>query len=519
MDATFFHDWMFSRGNGLGTEYRYVLGPAAQGNFRYYMLDEKEAIINGLVRPPRQSKKIEGGLTQALPFGLSARGRVDYFTDVTVQQTYNHDFYQASNSNRSISGGVSGSWRNLSVNGQFLRNEVFFGEDSSQVSGQAPGLNASLSGVRMGSLPLFVSANAEVARALYINNNGDVSTDLGLNKVDLAPSVRAALSTLPFLQVNATAAYRTTYYSESLNATKVQIEEPVTRTYGDMRLDVIGPVFSRVFTPNNALADRLKHVIEPNFSVQRRTTIENQERIPQTAGGYDIIIGGTTQMNYGLTNRVLVRKDVEGEPQAGAPRELLAVSLRQSYYTDERASTFDNSYSYGYYYRAANQFSPISLSARTTPVAPLMIDYRLEYDPIPEDETTPRLLGMSLNGTLKAARADVAAGWSRQAYNTGLRSNNFLQASTNLRFAEGRYGASVMFNHDIARATLVNQRYIGFYNAQCCGVSFEYQAFNYPPTPGFYLTQDRRFNMSFTLAGVGSFSNLLGAFGGTGARY
>ena len=38
------------------------------------------------------------------------------------------------------------------------------------------------------------------------------------------------------------------------------------------------------------------------------------------------------------------------------------------------------------------------------------------------------------------------------------------------------------FNYDIARSTLLNQRYVGFYNAQCCGVSFEYQAFNYPNT-------------------------------------
>ena len=126
---------------------------------------------------------------------------------------------------------------------------------------------------------------------------------------------------------------------------------------------------------------------------------------------------------------------------------------------------------------------------------------------------------MSLNGTLRATLADVTAGWSRQAYNTGTRSNNYVNTSANLRFAGGTYGGTVAFNYDIARSTLLNQRYIGFYNAQCCGVSFEYQAFNYPPTPGFYFAQDRRFNMSFTLAGVGSFSNFFGAFGGTGARY
>jgi hypothetical protein len=72
-----------------------------------------------------------------------------------------------------------------------------------------------------------------------------------------------------------------------------------------------------------------------------------------------------------------------------------------------------------------------------------------------------------------------------------------------------------MFNYDIARSTLLNQRYVAFYNAQCCGVSFEFQSVNYPADVSrFFIPKDRRFNMSFTLAGVGSFSNFFGAFGG-----
>ena len=85
-DATFFHDWMFSRGNGVGAEYRYLIGPQAQGDFKYYWLDQKEAIVNGGTRPARTSKTIRGNLSQNLPFGLSARGRVDYVTDVSVRQ-------------------------------------------------------------------------------------------------------------------------------------------------------------------------------------------------------------------------------------------------------------------------------------------------------------------------------------------------------------------------------------------------------------------------------------------------
>ena len=311
-DATFFHDWMFSRGSGLGTEYRYMLGPQAQGDFRYYWLDENEAVINGQTRQPRQSKTIRGGLSQNLPFGLAARGRVDYVTDVTVRQTYDHNFYNASNSTRSYEGGVSGAWRNLSVNGRYAQVETFTNSDYSTITGQTPGFTAALSGVRLGPLPIFGTVNAEAGHTVFITRFNSVEQDLSLIKTDVTPSIRAPLSTLPYLQVNATATYRTTYYSESLaDDKKTQVEVPVTRNYGDFRVDVIGPVVSRVFNPNNAIADRMKHVVEPTFSVQRRTEIANQDRIP-TATGYDVIVGGVTQMSYGVTNRVMVRKDSRG---------------------------------------------------------------------------------------------------------------------------------------------------------------------------------------------------------------
>jgi hypothetical protein len=64
----------------------------------------------------------------------------------------------------------------------------------------------------------------------------------------------------------------------------------------------------------------------------------------------------------------------------------------------------------------------------------------------------------------------------------------------------------------------VDQRAGVFYNAQCCGLAFEYQTFNYGANALVPVKQDRRFNISFTLAGLGSFSNVLGAFGiGQGA--
>jgi LPS-assembly protein len=511
-DVTVFHDWFFSGSTGVGTEYRYLLGPTAQGNFRAYALDEKERELNGTLITARQNKLYSGGLSQGLPLGLTARGNVNYTTDIGTQQLYSDNYAQAVTSQRILNGAIAGAWDGLSLNSAFSRTEYFYSSTDSQISGRAPGLSVAYAAQKLPRLPVYFSVNADAAKVLYITNSATTSLDRTVNTFDLLPTIRAPLSKLPFLSVNASLAYRRTYVSESLAADKVtQVEVPITREYADMRAEVVGPVFSRVFSPNNAFASRLKHVIEPSYGVQKRTTISVQDQMPLAVS--EIIIGGTTQFTYGLANRVLMRRD-NGDPAEKASREILNVSIRQSYYTDEKASQYDPSYGYGYLYRPGSPFSPVALSARASPVKPLDVDFRMEYDP--RTEAPVKVVGFGLNGTYVTNLMNVSAGWTRINYGEALAgsSNNYIRQTTQLQLAGGAYGGTVSFNYDFTRATLVNHRYVAFYNAQCCGISFEYIAYNYGSGTTFLIPQNRRFNMSFTLAGVGSFSNFFGAFGG-----
>jgi hypothetical protein len=52
------------------------------------------------------------------------------------------------------------------------------------------------------------------------------------------------------------------------------------------------------------------------------------------------------------------------------------------------------------------------------------------------------------------------------------------------------------------------------YMAQCCGLRVEYQQFSFPSGLGLAIPSDRRMNVSVVLAGLGTFSNAFGAFGG-----
>jgi hypothetical protein len=67
--------------------------------------------------------------------------------------------------------------------------------------------------------------------------------------------------------------------------------------------------------------------------------------------------------------------------------------------------------------------------------------------------------------------------------------------------------------------SILQQRIAGYYNAQCCGFSAEYQFFDLTrlgsnsPVP-----QDSRFHFSVTLGGIGNVSNIFGALGGAAQR-
>ena len=53
-----------------------------------------------------------------------------------------------------------------------------------------------------------------------------------------------------------------------------------------------------------------------------------------------------------------------------------------------------------------------------------------------------------------------------------------------------------------------------FYNAQCCGIAFEFQSYNFRSGSGSPIPTDHRFFLSFTLAGLGNFSPFNGAMSG-----
>jgi LPS-assembly protein len=519
-DATLLHDWYSATGQGFGGEYRYMAAPGSEGSLRVYNLREHEAEYtqNGVttVTPARRSYEIRGGLSQRLGRNLRARGRADYFSDITVQQTYNMNVYEASRRQRVFAGSLTGNWGPYNVIGSFDRSQYFYDDTSSTVRGGTPRVSANRAERPLFGTPFYFSVGGEYVTFLARRETAAEIVDNGLSRMDVLPRFRIPFTRWQFLTVNASVGWRFTYWTESKTSTGAQVDDAISRNYFDLQANITGPVFNRIWNrPSSQYASKLKHSVQPFLNLQRVSAIDNFDQIVQL-DGTDVIVGSVTRVSYGVQNR-LYRKPGDG----GRSSEILNVSLGQTYYTDANAALYDRYYQTAY--NAPSRFSPLSILVRGWPTERILGQYRAEYDTKFEAFRT-----MSADGTVAIADwLHTTGGWSQRRYIPGLpgfddptRLDHYLNAATQVRLKQNRYGAVYNFNYDLVLNNFLQQRLMGYYNAQCCGFAVEYQTYNLAGlgvrSP---VSRDKRFNVSFTLAGIGTFSNFLGALGGTPGRY
>jgi hypothetical protein len=150
------------------------------------------------------------------------------------------------------------------------------------------------------------------------------------------------------------------------------------------------------------------------------------------------------------------------------------------------------------------------------------VSFRTEYD-----IQVNTLRTFAANGGVAHGWIVANAGWNLNRYIPLLPGFNLLAAATHyitsttvVRKPGNAFSTTYAFNYDVRNKDFLNQRIIAHYNTQCCGLAIEYQKFNYGTLNAARIgvAKDHRFNLSFTLAGIGTFSDLFGAFGGQQGR-
>ncbi len=517
-DATFYHDWFSKTGFGYGGEYRYELGGGSRGSGEIYSINERETTFttSGGVestQPAKKSYQIRGGVNQSLGGGFRARANADYFSDIVTQQRYHQNVERATNRNRRFGGNVTGNWSGYVISATMDRADLFYPDGTITTTGGLPRVSISRAERAIGRSPLYFGLGGEYATFLRkTERDGDTVVDQGLTRLEVSPTLRIPFTRWPFLSVNSSVSWRGTYWTESIDeVSKAQVGEGIGRQYVDLTARITGPVFNRIFnTTGGGYAEKFKHVVEPTLVVQRISAIDSFDRFVKLDGA-DYVVGNVTRFSYGLNNRLYAKKNVS--------REILSLIVGQTYYSDENASRYDRNYQSSFSGTIPSRFSPVSVQVRTSPTERIQGEFRTEWD-----HTVNAFRTFAATGVVNRDSLQLSAGWSQRRYLPDLpgfddeaRADHYLNASASVRGPRNRVGGTYSFNYDLRRDSFLQQRYLAYYNAQCCGFAVEYQTFNFVGGfAGLPIPQDRRFNISFTLAGIGSFSNVLGAFGGQG---
>jgi LPS-assembly protein len=548
-DATFVHDYSSKTGQGVGSEYRYNLG-TGDGNIRAYLDNRHDATYvddagNVTNQAGSRSYQINGSANQLLPFGLRARGNVQYFSSIADSQTFNTNIYDATRNNRTFGGNLVGAWGKYTMNATFDHSEYFSNLTDSYLAGSLPRVSLSRNERPIGDSPVYFSATGEFVKTLNTskvsstdtttNETVQTVTDTGLSRVDFAPQVRYPFKKWLWFTVNSTVGWRETYYTRSYApsddpavAPNKIVDTGLNRTLYTIQSQIVGPVFNRVWdTPDNGYAEKFKHSVEPVLNIVRTSSVDNIAQIVKL-DGIDQYVGGTT-LTYGLNNRFYAkRKLTPGGPATS--RDIFDIELSQSYYTNQSAAQYDLQYQTTMGQVAPTHFSPIALNFRALPTDSVNANLRAEFD-----ARYHGLRQISAQGTYSwTNQIQVSGNWSKRGFIAEIPEFNdcrdvpvtnpptcnpasldqAIGVSSTLHTRDNKIGGTVGLNYDVLRSYLQNERVSFFYNAQCCGIALEYQAYNYGSNSVSPVPSDHRFFLSFTLAGLGNFSPFNGALSG-----
>jgi len=491
---------------------------AGEGNLIGRLRDQHATVYdNGGSLPDSRSYDIRGNATQALPFHLRARANVSYFSSIESSQLNNVNIYDLSRNSRSFGGNIVGSWGKYSFNSTFDHREYFYDTKSSVLSGTWPRVAFTRSERPILNSPAYFSLSSEYTSILRSTTNNDIEVDTGLQRFDIAPQIRYPFKKWQWFTVNSTLTWHETYYTRSYaprddpRETPVVIEDDLNRPVFIFQSQFVGPVFNRIWdTPNNGYAEKFKHTIEPTVTLQRLSSVDNFNQI-LFFDGIDQYVGGTN-ITYALNNRFYAKRKLTPGAQA-VSREIASVELSQTYYTDQRSAQWDTQQSTAGQ-APPSHFSVLALNTRVVPTDTITANLRFEFE-----SRTRKLQQVSAQGSHNwTGRVQTSASWTKRVFipapgvNQGVL-NHYLNATTNIHTVDNRVGGIYSIAYDVLRSQVTQQRMSAFYNAQCCGIAFEYQTYNYGSRSVSPIPLDQRFFLSFTLAGLGNFSPFNGGLG------
>jgi LPS-assembly protein len=322
-------------------------------------------------------------------------------------------------------------------------------------------------------------------------------------RTEFAPKVTIPFHFRDLFGITATAAFRTTYYGDSLNANSVLTGESITRNTGEFALELRPATLERFFDRPRTHR-RYKHTIEPEATYRYVTGVHNFADFVRFDS--DATLTDTSEIEYGVVQHLYVKS---GD---GQPVDFLSWRLVQKHYFDP---TFGGALIPGQrnVFEALDSITAFAFASTPRNWSPIVSDLKLtpggHYDAEQILEYDTQLHKLTTIGTLLKLKPYREYFFTLAHFR--LQGDPIVQPITQQIRAMMGYGemntkginASAGISYDINSGTLQNQFVQLGYNGGCCGLTVEYRRINLGT-----VRDENQFRVALILANLGSFGNL-----------
>lgn len=512
---------------GVGTFGRIRARPSESSelNIDYFGVNDKahttcpeSAAAQGLCIGQAGGENVRAtGQASDLPYGFRGVLDVDYINTLAFRLTFSDNFTQAVASEVHQRGFLTKDFDAYSVNFYASRYQDFLSTaptaGNSVVIQEMPSFSFSGVDKQVGHTPFYFGFDTSVG-AVGRSNPG-FESDI-TNRIDLHPEI--TLRTRPFwgFHFTPTVGVDTTHYGASLRPD----QHPLDRALGEFSADLRPPSLAKIFS-KPLWGYRIKHLIEPDIKY-RLVRASDREDIDNIIRYDDVdILSETNEIEYSLTNSLLVRKDVPDGTDVPQAREFVSLSLTQKYFFDPTfggalqpgSNVFQPTIDLtGFAFAQGRRLSPLVSVLKIAPSSNYDTELRADINPNGGGVLNAGITSHIHRGPLGLAVTDFFVNKTATLPTflvpatplSALPSFNLLRTvvtwgDVSRKGFSGAAGIDYNFAQEIAHQVVAQ----GSYNFGCMALNFEYRRFALGP-----LRQENVYRIALSLANFGTFGNL-----------
>lgn len=488
-DATLGHDYYEKRGHRYSGEYRNNLGDTGATFVNFYYIEDENFYANEPGRVRNRYEALVKNRTN-LPYGFKIFVNLEFLSDNTYRRDFiNRDVYFSPLYRKDLSfsntiDGYSFLVNYNDINRFRTRNRI------SQIR-YLPKLDFRAREKQIPGTPLYATFSAnfvrpairEIFKRAEFEKEDEIEEE-AYNRYDFQGEILMPLKTFaPWLTITPRILGRTTQYSRSYNEERTEIvDESLSRRYWDTGVDVIGPVFSKIFGNPATSRNLYKHIIEPRLTYTYRSEIDEDSQDRIIVLDQEDTFFRVHELKWTLNNIILHKSNNPDNPLLNRTTEILRIGVSQYISAEEDLlTTYDKRYVFDpSQIEAATRYSPLMIDVSARIFNNVRANANIEYDTI-ENE----FINYTLSGSLNVRNLNYRVGWYRSVGVVRFDRVGVFRSQTN-RFVnsgdvslfEGLLRFRGAYDYDFERERILNYLAGVDINGQCLGASFEIRKLN-----------------------------------------